>query len=228
MVDPNNHPESIDSKFSIVDIKCVDEQGTAYIIEMQVINQAGYLERCQYYTCFEIARQLDKSDPYKKLTPVIFVGVANFALFDNPRYISHHRVLDTATHENELTLMEFHFLELTKFKKNLDAIDSVIDQWAYFLKHAGEVDEIPSELKENKEIVRAFEILEQAKFTKQELGIYNALVDQYRTEVGRIDIALETKSIEIAKKLLAHGIDLETIKESTDLSIDLLKKLKKQ
>ncbi len=245
MVDPNNHPEVISSKLSIVDIKCVDEEGNAYIVEMQVINQAGYLERCQYYTCLEVARQLDRKDLYKKLTPVIFIGIANFILFDNPSYLNHHLILNTHTKKNELTLMEFHFLELEKFTKDLSALDSVIDQWTYFLKNAETLDEIPDELKENEAIVRAFEVLEQAHFTRAELAQYDALIDQYRVEIGRKEAALEEglkkglekgleqglekgryeKSLEIAKNLLHHGMDIKEVSKATGLSIEILKKL---
>ena len=36
IIDPNNHPETIISKQTIVDIKCEDQKGITYIIEMQV------------------------------------------------------------------------------------------------------------------------------------------------------------------------------------------------
>ena len=126
--------------------------------------------------------------------------------------------------------MEFHFLELKKFTKELDEVKSIIDQWAYFLKHADEVDEIPYPLSDNKEIVRAFEVLEQAKFTRPELDIYFALVDQYRTEVGRREAALEEgeykKSLEIAQNCLKRGMNIEEIGVITGLPVETIKKLK--
>lgn len=239
MVDPNNHPEAPSAKYSIVDIKCVDERGITYIVEMQVINQVEFLDRAQYYASVEVARQLGKSDRYTKLTPVIFVGVANFVLFENDRYISHHKLLDTETYENKLRLTEYHFLELSKFKKTIDELDSIIDQWAYFLKNASKVDEIPALLQENKEIMRAFEVLKTTNFSRSELASYDKLIDAYRLERSRMEnsfaegmekgekLGEEKKSIEIAQKLLQEKMPLVKISSITGLSIANLKKIKK-
>ena len=41
--DPHNFPETQDDKSSTVDIRCTDQQGAQYIVEMQVIDQKDYL-----------------------------------------------------------------------------------------------------------------------------------------------------------------------------------------
>ena len=238
MVDTNNHPETNTAKYSIVDIKCVDERGVVFIVEMQVINQPDFLDRCQFYASKEVVHQLDKGDRYQKLNPVILVGIANFTLFDNQRYLSHHYVLDIDSHQNELDLMQYHFLELSKFNKTLEQLDSVVDQWAYFLKHASEFDEIPSELKKNNEIAHAFEVLETANFNRAELATYDKQVDALRLEVARTEEAKKEghaegreegraeERIELAKKLLKRGDTIEEISDLTGLSVEVIKILK--
>jgi hypothetical protein len=47
--DPYNHPETITAKSSIVDVRCTDQNGSEYILEMQVVNQQDYAERSHYY-----------------------------------------------------------------------------------------------------------------------------------------------------------------------------------
>lgn len=238
ILDPHNHPDFENSKASIVDIKCKDEKNNTYIIEMQVINEPGYKERAQFYTCFEVASQLDKTDRYKTLTPVIFVGIANFTLFDNEHYLSHHATVNLDTYKRELDLTEYHFIELTKFDKTPEELDSVIDQWTYFLKHASDIDDIPSQLQKNKQITRAFEVLERSKFSREELYAYEKLLDQYRLEIGRVEEAKELMdkiqhakfegsneaSLRIAKNLLADGEDIHKVAKLTGLTVDQLKK----
>lgn len=232
--DPNNHPELIGSKLSIVDIKCVDESGNTYIIEMQVINEANYLDRAQYYAGLEVSRQLERGDAYKKLKPVILIAISNFNLFDNKDYLNHYLILNTKTYKNDLKLLEFHFIELTKFNKKLNELNTVIDQWAYFLKHASEVYDIPKELQDNEAITKAFKVLEQTNFSRAELEAYDKSVDIYRLELGRatekqdfFEKGVHEKATEIAKKLLNRGtMSLDDISDATGLPIEKLKKLK--
>lgn len=233
IVDPVNHPEVISSKLSIVDIKCRDEAGQTYIVEMQVVNESGYLNRAQYYTCLEVSRQLDKGERYRKLKPVILVAVSNFDLFENNRYLNHYLLLNTETYENDLKLVEFHFIELSKFNKKLEEVNSIVDQWAYFLKHASEVYEVPKELKDNESITKAFRVLEQTNFTRQELEEYDKSIDEYRLELGRTterqDFFEEgqlAKAIDIAKELLSENMSVEKISKITGLPVENIKNLK--
>ena len=82
MNDPHNFPERYNTKVSIVDVRCTDQLRNQYIIEMQVIAQGDFAERVQYYNALGLSRQLASRERYKKLTPVIFVGILDFNLFE--------------------------------------------------------------------------------------------------------------------------------------------------
>src|SRR5205085_8647544 len=69
ITDPNNLPETIESKTSIVDVKCTDQRGAHYIIEIQVVKQKDYAARCQYYTANALSRQLKHKEKYYKIAP---------------------------------------------------------------------------------------------------------------------------------------------------------------
>lgn len=228
--DPHNHPEIIASKSSIVDLKCEDEKKNQYIIEMQVIRQPDYAERCQYYANLESSKQLDAGQRYKKLTPVIFIGVLKFNMFESPNYLSHHKMLNIETLEHGLKLTEYHFIELPKFEKKIDKLENIIDQWAFFFQNAGNLEIVPDEFKKNKEIVHAFKVLETSNYTKSERNAYDKLVDEMRLEKARYEDAIEEGNIEkaqdIAKKLLKRNFDLKEISELTGLDIEEIKKLK--
>ena len=81
---------------------------------------------------------------------------------------------------------------------------------------------------------RLFEEAEIAKFTPQEMREYEASKKAYRDIKNSIDTAkregiaegMEKRSLEIARKLLAKGIDEETVKEITGLSVEQILQLK--
>src|SRR6185436_19111370 len=73
--DPHNRPDTPSSKFSVVDVRCTDQNNHQYIVEMQASTQKDYGMRAQYYSSYALSRQLVKGDDYERLVPVIFVGV---------------------------------------------------------------------------------------------------------------------------------------------------------
>jgi predicted transposase/invertase (TIGR01784 family) len=54
--DPSNHPEYDGKRRSIVDIRCSDKKNNQYVIEMQVIDEKNFVERCQYYVAKTLAK----------------------------------------------------------------------------------------------------------------------------------------------------------------------------
>ena len=81
---------------------------------------------------------------------------------------------------------------------------------------------------------RLFEEAEIAKFTPQEMREYEASKKAYRDIKNSIDTAkregiaegMEKRSLEIARKMLAKGIDEATVKEITGLSAEHILQLK--
>ena len=79
-----------------------------------------------------------------------------------------------------------------------------------------------------------FEETEIAKFTPTELKEYEDSLKAYRDVKNSIDTALEKgreegknlKAIQIAKKMLDAGMDIETVMQITDLSKSEIEKLK--
>ena len=75
---------------------------------------------------------------------------------------------------------------------------------------------------------------EIAKFTPQEMREYEASKKAYRDIKNSIDTAkregiaegMEKRSLEIARKMLANGIDEATVKEITGLSAEHILQLK--
>ena len=236
--DPNNLPETNSpeeqSKSSIVDVRCTDQLKNQYIIEMQVATQKYYAIRAQYYSTLAFSRQLGEKERYDTLLPVIFVGVLDFNLFDDDDYLCHNLIIDTKTQVQKFNCLEFHILELKKFKKKLEELTTLAEKWIYFLSNAHEQNKVPDNLVELKE---AFLVLNKTNWEIKELNEYELALDRMRSEAGKIDFATE-KGIEIGKaegekntqvkiaKQLLGVLDVETIAEKTGLDIETVKKLK--
>ena len=72
---------------------------------------------------------------YEEQLTIIFIGILDFNLFDGNEYVTNHKIINEAIDNSELRLMEFYFIELKKFQKNLDQIYKLSDKWIYFLKN---------------------------------------------------------------------------------------------
>ena len=250
-LDTTSFSSQIDGKEVIFDVYCIDEQKNRFIIEMQSLNEYDFFERSQYYVARAVAVQLKKADSYKQLLPVIFVGVVNYCL-DNIHkdkktsdfrlastikleeevirsddVVSHYSLINRATGQIlPVPLMEFHFVELPKFKKTIEECHNVIDAWLFFMKNAELCFEIPEQMKDSKTFVEAFNIIAQKNWTQQELEQYVKEQDSIGKEERLKEGAYAEKTQEFAMKLLQADMDFDFIAEMTGLSIDQIKNLK--
>ena len=128
--------------------------------------------------------------------------------------------------------MEFIYVEIAKFEKSLEEIETLYDKWLYALKNLYKLTQRPKELCD-KVFDRLFEEAEISKFTPQELREYEASKMAYRDIKNSVDTAkregiaegMEKRSLEIAKKMLAKGMDEATVKEMTGLTAEQMKQL---
>ncbi len=59
------------------------------------------------------------------------------------------------------------FVELPKFHKSLEELETITDKWIYFLKEAPSLDIIPDKMGEVAEINRALSIANSANLSRQ-------------------------------------------------------------
>ena len=229
-----NQPLTLEGKRSLLDINCIDQQGNNYIVEIQKQNQGDFVPRAQYYVGNALAQQLEASFQYAELVPVIFVGVVvNFELFPGmPDFLSHHGIVNFKTGKQSHFHSEYHYLELKKFTKQEDALMTDVEKWAYLLKHARDLDHIPSAVSDAAEFVEAFQILEHGMWNHKDLAAYRAeqelLYKDEKIETTARKEGLEEglakgreeEKKEIARQMLANGIDSRTISIYTGLTCE--------
>lgn len=232
--DNANIPTAETGKVTYLDIHCIDQADNHFIIEMQVAKEAYFLPRSQYYAAFTLSDQLKKGDSYSLLKPVIFIGIMSNPLFgSNGNVVSHHLICDMNSHEQSLKHLEFHYIELSKFDKKLEELETEMDKWVYFFKNAGSLETIPQQFASSKEFKEAFHVLEQSLWTPEEVQAYRKSFDvmnrDFRLQEGIFEEGEakgEAKAKEtLAIKLLKKKMDIAEISELTGIAIEELEKL---
>ena len=229
---PYQLPEIKDLKSSILDIRATDERNISYIVEMQVEELDGFDKRVQYYTAKQYSSQINKGDEYPKLNQVIFIGILDFVFFeDDNDYITRHRTVNVKTQKNSLNGMEFNFIELPKFNKELKNIKTLVDKWIYFIKNATNLDVIPADVKDEG-LIHAYEDADKHNWTKEELEAYHYAEMRRQDEKGKTTVAIrkavDQEKIEIVKKGIKAGYSNEIIRTMTGLTDELIDEIRKQ
>jgi predicted transposase/invertase (TIGR01784 family) len=197
-------PEIKANKTSIVDILCTDQKKNRYIVEMQVAKEKGFEKRAQYYASKAYNSQLHVKGKYHTLKAVIFLAIADYAMFPKKKdFKSDHVILDKKSHENDLKDFSFTFLELPKFKKGINELSNITEMWMYFFKHAEETsqEDFHKWLEQEKIIGRAYEELDRYSWSEEELATY----DQAEKYEGAYLASLEQKFDEGKQKGRQEG-----------------------
>jgi predicted transposase/invertase (TIGR01784 family) len=150
LLNPFNPKEALNDKLSILDVKARDLTGRQFNIEMQLLVFRYYEKRILYYWCKFHQQQLHEGQDYTELRPTISISFLDHVLFPEvPDYHLHFRLTEQKHLFPFTDDIEFHVLELPKFKKTVKELTSGLDFWLYFLRHAGKMDTdaLPPELR---------------------------------------------------------------------------------
>ncbi len=231
ILNPYQLPRIAGSKSTILDVRAKDKSGNSYIVEMQVTDKKGLDKRITYYSAKGYASQLNASENYYILKPVIFIGILNFEYLQNPSYLSRHLILDTESREHKLKDLEFTFIELPKFQKTEQELQTPVEKWVFFIKNAENLTVIPANVNDEG-LKSAYQEADRHTWTKEELEEYEYArmreTDEIARELFVEEKAALRKQIEIAKKLIALGLDDITIAQGTDLPLEQITQLRNE
>ncbi len=191
IMDPFLVPRLKDLKSILLDVRCKDHRGISYIVEMQVEKVAAFLKRIRYNSAKAYANQISRGEDYPNLKQIIAVTITDFILFDSFEHCaSVHESREMISGQSHLTDIVHYFVELPKFTKDLDSCDGIFDQWLYFIKHAGTLEEIPQKMQADP-IRHVFEKARVANMTADELELYDKAGIAIADARGRVDLARE-------------------------------------
>jgi PD-(D/E)XK nuclease family transposase len=183
------------AKLSILDVRCKDRAGTTFVVEMQLIHVAGFINRVVYNGCKAYADQLRAGEPYTKLTDVVAISICDFDLWPDaeqdhqklPRVpmlsrwfmmesiSGNNRLPENKSGTNRLLQVQYAFLELPKLPKRKP--DTGALQWAWLFVHAPGLTEVPADLPPGP-YREALELANEATFTPAEFEAYRKVMDE--------------------------------------------------
>ena len=217
---------------AIFDLYCENEKGEKFIVEMQKSKQNFFKDRSVYYSSFPIQQQALRGDWNFELKAIYTIGILDFVFDENKKNKDYYhwevKLMDVKTKQVFYDKLTYIYLEMPKFTKDIDALESKFDKWLYILKNLPLLHNYPQKL-QDKIFDKLFKVAEIAKFNPDERMDYEESVKIYRDLKNSIDTAREEggekRAIEIAKSLKMLGVDIKTIQESTGLSKVQIEKL---
>ena len=188
---PEIIPYEREDKRGLLDIKAETDDGTILDIEMQMEDKKNAEERGTLYAGNLITGQLQVGDDYKKLKKSIVIFITNYNFLKRNSYHSVGRMKFDETLEEEYVNMgyeqeeqiaskyiEFHYIELPKYKKKNSSKFTKLDQWMCVLTDRKE--EMMLAEKENKEIKKAMNTLDYISSDPKERERHNSVImDEY-------------------------------------------------
>lgn len=233
-----------ESKAGILDVKVEIDKNIICNIEMQVKDLKNMDKRSTYYMSKILSDELKKNEKYTEVKNTIVINLLNFEFYKRNSYhsIAHMKFEKTKENafidlgyqnEDEIATqdLEMHFIEIPKFVKKNPEANTKLEQWLWLI--AGREEKLEMAKKENKEIKKAMDIIDEMSMDEKEWELYQsrkmAIMDYntgiYEAKEEGLKEGERKSKIEIAKELLKLGMNIEDIQKATKLTIEEIKKL---
>jgi len=223
---------------AIFDLYCTNERGEKFIVELQKTKQKFFKDRTVYYSTFPIRDQAITGSEWNfELKKVYTIAILDF-IFDEDKnepekFRYDVKLSDIETKQVFYDKLTFIYLEMPKFKKSIDELETRFDKWLFVIKNLHKLDRIPEKLKEHI-FLKLFETAEIARFSPEEYQNYEDSLKYYRDLKNSLDTAREEgrekgrmeEKTEAAKTGLMEGVPIEIIMKMTGLSRDEIENLK--
>ena len=121
---------SNENRTTVFDLHCIDSERRRFIIEVQILFQENIVNRAIYYASQTVIAQGERGKKYNyDLKPVVTVVFMEFKVFADDRYIRRAKLREINGASVSDTL-NFAFVELPKFNKPLDELETTLDRGA--------------------------------------------------------------------------------------------------
>ncbi|MDU9051096.1 MAG: Rpn family recombination-promoting nuclease/putative transposase [Candidatus Electrothrix sp. Rat3] len=236
----------IDRK-AIFDLYCENEQGEKFIVELQKSKQNFFKDRALYYSTFPIREQAERGDWNFKLKAVYTVAILDF-VFDEDKntpekYRYDVKLTDTDTNRVFYDKLTFIYLEMPKFTKSLDELESRFDKWLYVIRNLNRLERLPDTLREQV-FEQLFDTAEIARFTPDQVRSYEKSLKYYRDMKNSLDTAFDDGKEEgraegkeegrteekrqVVINGLQQGLEIKVIATLTGLSVKIIEKISRE
>jgi predicted transposase/invertase (TIGR01784 family) len=171
-------PRVEELKHSVVDVKCRDQRGIFFVVEMQVLQVEGFDKRVVYNASKAYVNQIARGEEYLGLNDVIAVSICDFELWPDvasqPRVplVSHWRLQEQHNGRIGLSHVQYVFVELPKLPLDRPPCD-LTEEWAYVFRRAPTLREVPAHV-QHEGPRSALEAARSAHFSAHEWEAYDS------------------------------------------------------
>ena len=241
-------PENISYRYAITNILCTDAKSNKFCVVIRIEWSDAFQLRVQFLASELYVNPAIKQVKYFAQYPTYSLNlISDTFKYNTPDFIhNYHVVYDKDTHK-VIEDLHFTFIELPKFTPHSIVDKRMMVLWLRFLTEINsDTKEIPADLLNDPEIGKAVEELEISGFSDAELWAYDKFWDSVSVERTLIDDSyqkgkeegmkkgraegkeegMSQRSLEIARKMLAKGMDEASVMDMTGLTAEEIKLLK--
>ena len=231
ILNPHVEKRYVDEKGGVLDVKARDSAGRLYNIEVQVCDEQAYVPRALYYLTRLFSEQVLRGDCYDDLNKTIGISLLDFTLFDDRTELhSTYRFFEEEHHHRLTDLLEIHFIELVKFRRDKPhSLMTPFEKWLHLLKfgdiYESGAEPLPEALIQEEGIAMAFEKMKTA-WASDELREWIEFREKARLDYlsgleharrkGKIEGKIEgiTEGLQTAaRRMLDQGMDPQTVRQ---------------
>ena len=233
-------PENNSYRYAITNILCTDAKSNKFCVVIRIEWSDAFQQRVQFLASELYVNPAIKQVKYFAQYPTYSLNLINdiFA-HDTPDFIHNYRIVHDKDSNKVIEGLHFTFIELPKFTPHSIADKRMMVLWLRFLTEINSnTKEVPADLLNDPEIGKAVEELEISGFTDAELWAYDKFWDSVSVERTLIDDSyqkgiekgieksMNQRSLEIARKMLAKGMDEAMVMDMTGLTAEEIKQMK--
>ena len=233
-------PDNPGKKDSVVDVRCTDQRGRQFIVEMQLYWNEFFQQRVLLNASKAVVRQLDKGMNYKLIQPVYCLNLVNDIGFESdPDEFYHDYAIVNVEHSDRIIEgLRFVYVELPKFKPKTIAEKKMAVLWLRFLTEINLTTEnAPAELLENELTKKALSIVERSAMSEAQLNTYEKywinLTDEEGIALARYNRGVkdgmaqgeQIKAMSVARNLKLMNLSIADIAKATGLTEEEIEKV---
>ena len=229
-------PDNPGKKLSIVDVRCTDNYGRGFIVEMQSLWNGEFFARTLYNVAAMYSKQLDKGSAFERLREVYALALVNDDAFDydgDDGYMQEFYIANKNHPDDIRKDLALIFVELPKYKPADRGSRAIKELWLRFLTEIDEsTQSVDEALTDNPEINEALKIVQRSAYSDGDLYKYN----DYRLEImtqrnamirerseGREEGRAEGRAealLATARSMKADGLPVDVIAKYTGIAVD--------
>ena len=225
-------PDISAQRKAVFDIYCTNDKDEHFIVEMQKAKQNYFKDRSVFYSTFPIQAQAKKGDWDFKLKAVYCIGILDFTFNSHKENseVIHTVQLKDQNHQLFYDKLKYIYVEMPRFEKTLEQLESHQDRWLYFIKNLADLQHIP-DLFIGDIIYKGFETARIAALDDVEQQVYQASLKEYRDMFSVVKTAKQEGDSERGEICALHflrcglGTD-QQIAEGTGLTVEQIAALR--